>query len=58
MEYIILERNSFNCPIDEDNRKFNPNEVFETVEDAQGTVDFLMTVYENGGGPYCKNVCR
>ncbi len=37
--------------LDEDNRKFNPDEVFETIEDAQGTVEFLMSVYENGDGP-------
>ena len=37
--------------LDEDNRKFNPNEVFETMEIAQDTVEFLMSVYENGDGP-------
>lgn len=37
--------------LDEDNRKFNPDEVFETIEDAQDTVEFLMSVYENGDGP-------
>lgn len=37
--------------LDEDNRKFNPNEVFETIQDAQDTVAFLMRVYENGDGP-------
>lgn len=37
--------------LDEDNRKFNPDEVFETMEDAQGTVEFLMSVYKNGDGP-------
>ena len=37
--------------LDEDNRKFNPDEVFETLEDAQDTVEFLMSVYENGDGP-------
>ena len=37
--------------LDEDNRKFNPNEVFETMEDAQDTVEFLISVYENGDGP-------
>lgn len=37
--------------LDEDNRRFNPNEVFETVEDAKETVEFLMSVYENGDGP-------
>lgn len=37
--------------LDEDNRKFNPDEVFETTEDAQDAVEFLMSVYESGGGP-------
>lgn len=37
--------------LDEDNRRFVPDEVFETIEDAQATVGFLMGVYENGDGP-------
>ena len=37
--------------LDEDNRKFNPDEVFETIEDAKETLEFLMRVYENGDGP-------
>lgn len=37
--------------LDEDNRRFVPDEVFETVEDAKDTVEFLMGVYENGEGP-------
>lgn len=37
--------------LDEDNRKFNPNEVFETMDDARNTVEYLMSVYENGDGP-------
>lgn len=37
--------------LDEDNRRFVPDEVFETVEDAADTIGFLMGVYENGGGP-------
>ena len=36
--------------LDEDNRRFVPDEVFETVEDAAETVEFLMSVYENGNG--------
>ena len=36
--------------LDEDNRKFNPDEVFETLEDAKDTVEFLMSVYDNGDG--------
>lgn len=37
--------------LDEDNRRFVPDEVFETVEAAAETVEFLMGCYENGGGP-------
>ena len=37
--------------LDEDNRRFVPDEVFETVEEAADTVSFLMGVYENGDGP-------
>ena len=37
--------------LDEDNRRFVPDEVFETVQEAADTVSFLMGVYENGGGP-------
>lgn len=37
--------------LDEDNRRFVPDEVFETVEDAADTIGFLMGVYENGDGP-------
>jgi len=37
--------------LDEDTRRFVPDEVFETVEDAKETIAFLMTVYELGEGP-------
>lgn len=37
--------------LDEDNRRFVPDEVFGTVEEAAETVEFLMGVYENGNGP-------
>ncbi len=37
--------------LDEDTRKFVPDEVFETVEDAKETLEFLMSVYESGDGP-------
>ena len=37
--------------LDEDNRRFVPDEVFETVEDARETVEFLMGVYDSGDGP-------
>ncbi len=37
--------------LDEDNRRFVPDEVFETVEIAEETIDFLMSVYKTGDGP-------
>lgn len=43
-----VHRNS----LDEDNRRFVPDEVFETVEDAKETIEFLMSVYESEGGPF------
>ena len=42
-----VHRNS----LDADNRRFVPDEVFETVEEAADTVGFLMGVYESGDGP-------
>ncbi len=37
--------------LDEDNRRFVPDEVFETVEEARETIEFLMECYESGEGP-------
>ena len=37
--------------LDEDTRKFVPDEVFETIEDAKETIEFLMSVYASGDGP-------
>lgn len=37
--------------LDEDTRRFVPDEVFETVEEAADTVGFLMSVYETSDGP-------
>lgn len=37
--------------LDEDNRRFVPDEVFETVEEAAETIEFLMSCYESGEGP-------
>lgn len=37
--------------LDEDNRRFVPDEVFETVEEAADTVSFLMGCYAPGEGP-------
>ena len=37
--------------LDEDTRRFVPDEVFETVEDAKETIEFLMSMYESEEGP-------
>ena len=37
--------------LDEDNRRFVPDEVFETVEEATETVAFLMSQYGGTEGP-------
>ncbi len=38
--------------LDEDNRRFVPDEVFETVEEARETIDFLMGQYGGTEGPF------
>lgn len=37
--------------LDEDNRRFVPDEVFETVEEAEDIIRYLLTCYETGEGP-------
>lgn len=37
--------------LDKDNRRFVPDEVFETVEEAAETIAFLMGCYKTGNGP-------
>ena len=37
--------------LDEDTRRFVPDEVFETLEDAQETIEFLSSQYESAEGP-------
>lgn len=43
----VVHKNS----LDEDNRRFMPDEVFETVEEAKETLEFLISCYESGKGP-------
>ena len=38
--------------LDEDNRRFVPDEVFETAEEARETVEFLMSRYGGNEGPF------
>ena len=44
----ILRDNS----LDEDNRRFVPDEVFETVEEARETIEYLMGQYGGEEGPF------
>ena len=37
--------------LDKDTRKYLPDEVFETEEDALETIEFLMSVYPSNNGP-------
>ncbi len=37
--------------LDEDIRRFVPDEVFETLEDAKETIEFLMAQYREAEGP-------
>ena len=37
--------------LDADNRRFVPDEVFETIEEAAETIGFLMQCYKTGDGP-------
>ena len=38
--------------LDEDNRRFVPDEVFETVEEARQTVEWLISCYQGEEGPF------
>ena len=38
--------------LDEDNRRFVPDEVFETVDEAAETIEFLMSQYDGSDGPF------
>lgn len=38
--------------LDEDNRRFVPDEVFETVDEALETVEFLISRYDGTEGPF------
>ena len=44
--------------LDEDNRRFVPDEVFETVEEAEETIAFLMSRYGKTDGPLAYPVIR
>lgn len=37
--------------LDEDTRRYVPDEVFETISDARETIEYLMSVYQTNNGP-------
>ncbi len=52
--YYDVYRNS----LDEDNRKYVPDEVFETLEEASEVVDQIIQNYETKDGPFVYSVIR
>ena len=49
-----VHRNS----LDEDNRRFVPDEVFETVEEASEVIDFIIQSYRSDNGPFIYAIIR
>ena len=52
--YYDVYRNS----LDENNRKFVPDEVFETLEEASEVVDQIIESYESSDGPFIYSLIR
>lgn len=44
--------------LDENNRRFVPDEVFETLEDATEIVNFIIDSYRNENGPFIYAIIR
>lgn len=41
----------YNNSLDEDNRRFVPDEVFESIEEVEKTIEWLMNSYQSPTGP-------
>ena len=52
--YYDVHKNS----LDENNRRFVPDEVFETLEDATEVVNFIIERYQSEDGPFIYAVIR
>ena len=52
--YYDIYRNS----LDEDNRKFVPDEVFESLEEAKEVVDQIIKNYDSEDGPFVYAIIR
>ena len=44
--------------LDEDNRKYVPDEVFESLEEASDVVDFIIRSYDSKDGPFIYAIIR
>ena len=49
---LSMAEDVYKNSLDEDNRKFVPDEVFETVEEAEKTIELLMRACETEDGPF------
>ena len=49
---ISMAESVYKNSLDEDTRRFLPDEVFESVEEAQNTIDFLIKAYKSETGPF------
>ena len=43
---------------DEDNRKYVPDEVFDSIEEASEVVDHIIASYDNKDGPFVYSIIR
>ena len=43
---------------DEDNRKYVPDEVFDSIEEASEVVDHIIASYDNEDGPFVYSIIR
>ena len=44
--------------LDEDNRRFVPDEVFESLKEAKGVIQFIIDSYQTNDGPFIYAVIR
>ena len=55
---ISMAEDIWQNSLDEDNRRFVPDEVFETLEETKNVIEYLIKSYESEDGPYIYPVIR
>ena len=55
---ISMTEDIWQNSLDEDNRRFVPDEVFETLEETKNVIEYLIKSYESEDGPYIYPVIR